>query len=486
MYSKCPLCERDYAQLSQHLKVLHRVVNLEERRLLLALESGRVNVRQGRCPVPGCQKEVSRMDRHLFSHSELSAKARRVAFAESKRQKILSELARLRATNPAVPMVSSLDLRGEGEQAGEGTSAAAAAEEDAEPQDCGSEACARARDRLRATNADLNDQVDALTFSLAELTRRYKKLLRRQTARPAQEVRRVTGKLLGALEAPVSPDREEAPPEATGDSPPEVEAGPVTPPPLPEEEEAEESSGPQFPDHVVALNKLLAEFRRHHEGPEPSRKLRDNVTSKIFRIRAFVAYMAEGKSRLATLRFMDDPERMRTWVTNLRASKMTETTLNHYLNNVAQFLDYIHETPPPTSRLSKKSMLGIRREVRALLKGLRRGVVMHQIGVKQAKEGRVIPKAVLRQCLSEAKKRIPEVLGRSKSLSVLPLCPVSCLCFTQVCSCIHRPARERPPAENTVPVLWLLDGLLRLHLRAPAGGFPEPHHPGGGGGRQVA
>ncbi|XP_073730752.1 uncharacterized protein [Misgurnus anguillicaudatus] len=349
------------------------------------------------------------MDRHLFSHSELSAKARRVAFAESKRQKILSELATLRATNPAVPMVSSLDLRGEGEQAGEGTSAAA--EEDAEPQDCGSEACARARDRLRATNADLNEQVDALTSSLAELTRRYKKLLRRQTARPAQEVRRVTGKLLGALEAPVSPDREEAPPEATGDSPPEVEAGPVTPPPLPEEE-AEESSGPQFPDHVVALNELLAEFRRHHEGPEPSRKLRDNVTSKIFRIRAFVAYVAEGKSRLATLRFMDDPERMRTWVTNLRASKMTETTLNHYLNNVAQFLDYIHETPPPTSRLSKKSMLGIRREVRALLKGLRRGVVMHQIGVKQAKEGRVIPKAVLRQCLSEAKKRIPEVLDQ--------------------------------------------------------------------------
>nr|XP_055065259.1 uncharacterized protein LOC129447519 [Misgurnus anguillicaudatus] len=392
MYSKCPLCGRDYAQLSQHLKVLHGVVNLEERRLLLSLESGRVNV-------PGCQKEVSRMDRHLFSHSELSAKAHRVAFAESKRQKILLELATLRATNPAVPMVSSLDLRGEGEQAGEGTSAAA--EEDVEPQD-----------RLRATNADLNDQVDALTSSLAELTKRYKKLLRRQTARPAQEVRRVTGKLLSALEAPVSPDREEAPPEATGDSPPEVEAGPVTPPPQPEEEEGGESSGPQFPDHVVALNELLAEFRRHHEGPEPSRKLRDNVTSKIYRIRAFVAYMAEGKSRLATLRFMDDPERMRTWVTNLRASKMTETTLNHYLNNVAQFLDYVHETPPPTSRLSKKSMLGIRREVRALLKGLRRGVVMHQIGVKQAKEGRVIPKVVLCRCLSEAKKRIPEVLDQ--------------------------------------------------------------------------
>ncbi|XP_073729772.1 uncharacterized protein [Misgurnus anguillicaudatus] len=159
-------------------------------------------------------------------------------------------------------------------------------------------------------------------------------------------------------------------------------------------------------------DELLVKFRRHHEGPEPSRKLRDNVTSKIYRIRAFVAYMGEGKSRLATLRFMDDPERMRTWVTNLRASKMTETTLNHYLNNVAQFLDYVHETPPPTSRLSKKSMLGIRREVRALLKCLRRGVVMHQIGVKQAKEGRVIPKVVLRRCLSEAKKRIPEVLDQ--------------------------------------------------------------------------
>ncbi|XP_073721050.1 uncharacterized protein [Misgurnus anguillicaudatus] len=210
-------------------------------------------------------------------------------------------------------MVSRLDLLGEGEQAGEGTSAAAAAEEDEEPQDCGSEACARARHWLRAANADLNDQVDTLTSSLAELTKRYKKLLRRQTATPSQELRRVTKRLMGALEAPVSPDREEAPPEATGDSPPELEARPVTPPPHPEEaEEEEESCGPQFPDHVVALNNLLKAFRRHHEGAEPSRKLRDNVASKIFRVRAFVAHMAEGNIRLATLKFLDDTEKIRT------------------------------------------------------------------------------------------------------------------------------------------------------------------------------
>ncbi|XP_073730814.1 uncharacterized protein [Misgurnus anguillicaudatus] len=75
-------------------------------------------------------------------------------------------------------------------------------------------------------------------------------------------------------------------------------------------------------------------------------------------------------------------------------------------------MDYVSETPPPTSRLSKKALTGIRRELRSLIRGLKRGVVMHQIGVKQAKEGRLIPKLVLRKCRSEAKKIIPGLLDQ--------------------------------------------------------------------------
>nr|XP_055062868.1 uncharacterized protein LOC129445899 isoform X1 [Misgurnus anguillicaudatus] len=64
-------------------------------------------------------------------------------------------------------------------------------------------------------------------------------------------------------------------------------------------------------------------------------------------------------------------------------------------------------------------MLAIRREVRGLIRGMRRGVTMHQIGVKQAKEGQLIPKKVLRKCRAECQKLIPGILGRSKSLAPL-------------------------------------------------------------------
>lgn len=104
---------------------------------------------------------------------------------------------------------------------------------------------------------------------------------------------------------------------------------------------------------------------------------------------------------------------VRRWVSSLRGSKIAETTVNHYFKNVAQFCDYISETPPPTCRLSKQALLRIRRELRAVLKSMKRSVMMHQIDVKQAKEANIISKAVLRQCRSEAKQAIPRILGRS-------------------------------------------------------------------------
>ncbi|KAL1250742.1 hypothetical protein QQF64_018538 [Cirrhinus molitorella] len=75
----CPLCYCGYHHLSQHLRVLHKVINKEERQLLLALSSGRVNIRKGACPVSACGKVCSRLDHHLKSHTELTKEAQREA-----------------------------------------------------------------------------------------------------------------------------------------------------------------------------------------------------------------------------------------------------------------------------------------------------------------------------------------------------------------------------------------------------------------------
>nr|XP_055065290.1 uncharacterized protein LOC129447551 [Misgurnus anguillicaudatus] len=356
---------------------------------------------------------VARMDRHLLCHSELSAKARKKAFADIKRKIIIEKLAALRADGPVVPMVSALDLQEEGEQAGEGAVGAAAAEED---PPCGSEACVRREQRLTEKVVALQNQVDSLTNTLQAVTRRCKQLLRRRTHKSVVDYKGVTRKLLEALESPAE-EEEAGPSKAQCVRGQEPEQELELEPEAPREPEAPGRSDPvedraMYPENNAVLNELLEEFRRHQQGPEPSRKLKENVAGKVYRIQSFIGHMAEGKGRLSTLEFLHDPERIRKWLSSLRSYKVAETTLNHYLQNAAQFVKYVSETPPPTSRLSKRAQLAIGRELRGLIKGLKRGVVLHQIGVKRAKEGRLIPKEVLRKCRSEAGKLIPELLDQ--------------------------------------------------------------------------
>ncbi|XP_065114058.1 uncharacterized protein [Paramisgurnus dabryanus] len=401
----CPICFKSFSQLSQHLRVTHGIKNLTERKLLLALQSGRVSVREGHCPVPACQKETSRLDRHLKSHTELTVAARRAAVAEMKRKKVMSDLAALRATGPEVPMASTLDL-----EEAEGRAEMASGDEEV----CERGACRQAREMV----ADLNSQVETLSGTLRELTRRFRKMQRRWKKGPAAHLNQVTRKLMGSF----SDDREHDGEEDF--VPPTPLQHPSTPPASSSSQQSipnspgrsgKSSPNPHFPDHVSALNVLMEQYRDHQEGPDPTPKLRENVSGKIYRIRKFMAYMAMEGGRLQTLEFLDNSERLRKWVSSLRVTAMKETTLNHYLKNVSQFLDYIAATPPPTCRLSKKAMLGIRREVKLMLRYMRRPVTVHQMSVKRKKDERLISKALLGLCRERSKAGINEKLEQLKS-----------------------------------------------------------------------
>lgn len=156
----------------------------------------------------------------------------------------------------------------------------------------------------------------------------------------------------------------------------------------------------------------LDEYRGHLEGADPSPKLLNNVGSKMFRIRRFLGYMSVGQSNLASLAFINQTKRMRAWLNSLKQSKISDPTVHHYLKNVAQFLAYVAQTPPPTCRLSRTVMVGLQREIKAMIRSVRRSVVVHEVKVKQAKHGRLIPKATLRQCVATAKLAIPDILGK--------------------------------------------------------------------------
>ncbi|XP_077091405.1 uncharacterized protein LOC143742438 [Siphateles boraxobius] len=181
----CPLCLHGYHQLSQHLRVTHKVINSQERKLLLAISSGRVDVRKGTCPVPSCGKSTSRMDRHLKDHTELTRVAQQETMQALKRKKIIHDLTELRASNPAVPMASTLDLEDSPPHPEKGT--------------CDKPCCQHARKQLQDQVAELNRQVDTLSSALRDVTRRCRLL--RWRSRSTQ-VARVTRKLLTSLRSP--------------------------------------------------------------------------------------------------------------------------------------------------------------------------------------------------------------------------------------------------------------------------------------------
>jgi len=117
----CPLCHGAYKALSQHLRRVHFVCNTEERKLLLNLSSGRVNIRTAPCPVLGCNYCSTRLDRHLQDgHPELTRNQMIIEEQVAKRTMSVQLLANLRATNPQVGMVSDfdIDLRGDVEMQG--------------------------------------------------------------------------------------------------------------------------------------------------------------------------------------------------------------------------------------------------------------------------------------------------------------------------------------------------------------------------------
>ncbi|XP_073804473.1 uncharacterized protein isoform X2 [Danio rerio] len=160
---------------------------------------------------------------------------------------------------------------------------------------------------------------------------------------------------------------------------------------------------------------LLGEFEGYQLGSEPTPRLRNNVTSKLGRIKAFLGYMARGTAEPGDFLFLNQPARIRAWAARLGQTRMAEPTRQHYLKNVAQFLDYLSETPPAACQLSSTALVLIRREVRALIRGIRRRVVVHEVRTKQAKESRLIPKASLVRCHRTAGRKIPALLDSLES-----------------------------------------------------------------------
>jgi hypothetical protein len=103
------------------------------------------------------------------------------------------------------------------------------------------------------------------------------------------------------------------------------------------------------------------------------------------------------------------------WVQFLQKNKAI-TTVNHYTLTIGAFLKYSEETPPSGCRLTVNQWRGINRLMKGISKSMRRPVSLHQIKVKDNKEGKVVSKKSLLECQSLAKAKIPQVLSKFFSI----------------------------------------------------------------------
>ncbi|XP_073781499.1 uncharacterized protein isoform X3 [Danio rerio] len=330
---------------------------------------------------PGLSQDASPLGQALKAAREALALGRKEAMGRVKRRKVARELQWLRSTQPAIPVVSQLASSSEGERDSEGPEAG---------RPCADRGCRRATERIQAQLTDLGKQVTKMRSTLLQITRLYRELRKGEGGRRRRKrVRRTR-----SPPAPPAPGR--------------GAAGGPTPPEPPEALEPTAY-------HVPALNLLLGEFEGYQLGSEPTARLRNNVTSKLGRIKAFLGYMARGTAEPGNFLFLNQPARIRAWAALLGQTRMAEPTRQHYLKNVAQFLDYLSETPPAACQLSSTALVLIRREVRALIRGIRRRVVVHEVRTKQAKESRLIPKASLVRCHRTAGRKIPALLDSLES-----------------------------------------------------------------------
>ncbi|XP_067307638.1 uncharacterized protein [Pseudorasbora parva] len=293
MVVDCPICYRGY---SQHLRVSHGVRNKEERKLLLSIPSGRVDVRKGTCPVLGCGKATARMDRHLKANTELTSRARSQAMDSLKRKKVLADLAKLRASDPAIPMSSMLDLNEAGDIGDDPVCALGDEEEEQQEKQQQPTATPCDNPRCRAAQEDLQKQVEILTDSLCKLSRRFRLLKRRCQGPPSSHLSGVAGKLLASCCSPgIGAAAVAAEEDDNGATSSAAAVATAVAPATASPSTSCSSIAYPFPDYVPALNVLIEEFRGHQEAADPGPRLVNNVASKVFRFKNFLAKWRRGR-----------------------------------------------------------------------------------------------------------------------------------------------------------------------------------------------
>ncbi|XP_034080988.1 uncharacterized protein LOC117551982 isoform X2 [Gymnodraco acuticeps] len=333
----CPICNSPFRALSKHLQRNHSVRNLVERRILLLLAKGRINIRLHPCIIAGCEYIGTRLDRHLYrGHVELSRQEIHVVLTKLKKKVATNELHELRLTNPTVAMITSWDVDTVGDDVLSQPPPLSPVIE------CDNPDCKERRmyaNRMRA-------QVDIYAAEVKSL----RCMLQQRINRSRQRMNQRADDMLGFDEDDgVNQERvflrkrsrtKSTPNRLSKSKGPSCRKSPIashTPVSSSIDTDASSSSPPihspwfsgrgrgnrmrdiTFPR---IMEKYLQGYRDHYEGIDPTVRLQENAVSKISRVKSFLSFMSHGFNRLSDWLFLRDLKRIRGWSRSLIKSSL--------------------------------------------------------------------------------------------------------------------------------------------------------------------
>ncbi|XP_034095795.1 uncharacterized protein LOC117562121 [Gymnodraco acuticeps] len=415
----CPICNSPYRALSKHLLRNHSVRNLVERRILLLLAKGRINIRLQPCIIAGCEYNGTRLDRHLYrNHVELSRQELHVVLTKLKMKVATKKLHELSLTNPTVAMITSWDVDTVGDDVLSQPPPLSPVIK------CDNPDCKEWRmdaNRMKAQRDIYAAEVKSLRCMLQQRIKRNRKRMN-QRAEDQERVflrkRSRTESTPKRLSKSKGPSCRKSPiashtPVSSSSEPASIDTeASSSSPPIHSPWFSGRGRGNRMRDITFPriMEKYLQGYRDHYEGIDPTVRLQENAVSKISRVKSFLSFMAHGFNRLSDWLFLRDLKRIRGWSRSLIKSSLQVTTSDFYIKNISHFLKYMNETPCKGSRLNQNDMILITREVAAILKSMRKKVFIHQMQVKRDKiEGLPSHKDIM-ACLTAAKTRIPQLL----------------------------------------------------------------------------
>ncbi|CAL8238915.1 unnamed protein product, partial [Lota lota] len=456
---ECPMCGKHRSHISNHLTNVEKVRNVEEKALLLRWASGRIS---GRLNCQICEKRcLARLDKHLVELHRLDQHEVTYYMFLAKQALTVERLGELRATNPIIPMVSTLDLKHQSREKEEaaaghdkepGPSSATPAVVSATPQRQSSSlpllsphstpkssSCPPSPWSMSCSKDSPNHMPSPSSAATCPSSGEFPKLVlatspsnstprlpisssplqpycdmpvscRSSTILLTNQMGQLTKRMEG-METVMKQMQEtmlhmqQYTAAQTASSSAAYFASPS-----PGKKHQHMQRRPQLKRTVVG-NALL-QFQRASLGYRMAKKDMEKARSRRCHAQRFCAYMSKGEVPKRGMRALYNVDKLRAWPTVLKKSHYRVTTIKKILSNVRAFLMHLDLFHRGSSEITAVQIGQLQQTIKGLQSDIMKDVLTHRQAIQRTKSEHMLSPAQQNSFPQKAKRIIPKLLRR--------------------------------------------------------------------------